>query len=445
MSNAALDYTEKDSDQLADSEVARILATLQSASFRPSTTHNLKTDKAFRPRSLMEIAAEAQKKAQQEADQKAQQQAQQQREKVAQQQAQQQAVQPPADDVPDHDTSSREAGDEAVLEQPLQTSGDPGLSPVAEMPAAANAPSAQPTDVPVSAAVEQPDSPAVSAPAAQPAEQNADGPPAIDTTSNAVSPDAVLDDHVDMTDDVTADVTADVTKAAAFETAEAAFERGRAAGIDEGRQAATAEITAAAKADAAAKLAAAINVFEDMATGLRSVSAVERGALDATIRAAILRLAADRAGLAIDSAPDAFFARIDKMVGAIEATMATAKIKINPDDLAAISPHLAQQAIDKSAFIADPGLARGDVMVSVNGIEMRDIAADRIDTGEALVETTSLPDAGPETDGTMADLTSDAGDASDSGEVDNRDAAEHAEHAEHADHPGQNTDDEPAT
>ncbi|MEK9718644.1 MAG: FliH/SctL family protein, partial [Candidatus Puniceispirillum sp.] len=262
--------------------------------------------------------------------------------------------------------------------------------------------------------------------------------PVNDTTPNAMAPDAVRDDHADMTDDV----MADVTKAAAFETAEAAFERGRAAGIDEGRQAATAEITAAAKADAAAKLAAAIKVFEDMATGLRSVSAVERGALDATIRAAILRLAADRAGLAIDSAPDAFFARIDKMVGAIEATMATAKIKINPDDLAAISPHLAQQAIDKSAFIADPGLARGDVMVSVNGIEMRDIAADRIDTGEALVETTSLPDAGPETDGTMADLTSDAGDASDSGEVDNRDAADHAEHA---DHPGQNTDDEPAT
>lgn len=440
MSNAALDYTEKDSDQLADSEVARILATLQSASFRPSTTHNLKTDKAFRPRSLMEIAAEAQKKAQQ--------QAQQQREKAAQQQA----VQPAADDVPAHDTPSREAGAETMSEDPLQTSGDTGPSPVTGTSAAAvaltrstaEAPPAQPTDVPVSAAVEQPDNPAVSSPAAQLAEQNTDALPVNDTTPNAMAPDAVRDDHADMTDDV----MADVTKAAAFETAEAAFERGRAAGIDEGRQAATAEITAAAKADAAAKLAAAIKVFEDMATGLRSVSAVERGALDATIRAAILRLAADRAGLAIDSAPDAFFARIDKMVGAIEATMATAKIKINPDDLAAISPHLAQQAIDKSAFIADPGLARGDVMVSVNGIEMRDIAADRIDTGEALAETTSLPDAGPEADGTMADLTSDAGDASDSGEVDNRDAADHADHAdhaEHADHPGQNTDDEPAT
>ena len=81
MSNAALNYSDNDSEQLADSEVARLLATLQSASFRPSTTHNLKTDKAFRPRSLMEIAAEAQRKAQKEADQKAQHQAQQQLEK----------------------------------------------------------------------------------------------------------------------------------------------------------------------------------------------------------------------------------------------------------------------------------------------------------------------------------------------------------------------------
>jgi hypothetical protein len=161
-----------------------------------------------------------------------------------------------------------------------------------------------------------------------------------------------------------------------------------------------------------------------------------------------LRLAADRAGLAIDSAPDAFFARIDKMVGAIEATMATAKIKINPNDLAAISPHLVQQTIDKAAFIADPGLARGDVIVSVSGIEMRDIAADRIDTGEALAETASPADTAPETDGAMADLTSDAGDASASGDIDNSGAADHAEqagHAEQADHPGQNTDDEPAT
>jgi hypothetical protein len=45
---------------LADSEVARLLSVLQNAEFKRSDTRNVKKDDSFKPRTLMEIASEAQ-------------------------------------------------------------------------------------------------------------------------------------------------------------------------------------------------------------------------------------------------------------------------------------------------------------------------------------------------------------------------------------------------
>jgi hypothetical protein len=53
---------EEQSGHLADSEVARLLTVLQNAEFKRSETRNITKDHSFQPRSLMEIAIEAQQR-----------------------------------------------------------------------------------------------------------------------------------------------------------------------------------------------------------------------------------------------------------------------------------------------------------------------------------------------------------------------------------------------
>ena len=58
-------------DGLADAEIARLLKSVQAAQFKKSESLVPETDDAFKPRSLVEIAFEAEKKRQEEAAQKA--------------------------------------------------------------------------------------------------------------------------------------------------------------------------------------------------------------------------------------------------------------------------------------------------------------------------------------------------------------------------------------
>jgi hypothetical protein len=53
---------EEQGGHLAESEVARLLAVLQNAEFKRSETRNITKDHSFKPRSLMEIAIEAQQR-----------------------------------------------------------------------------------------------------------------------------------------------------------------------------------------------------------------------------------------------------------------------------------------------------------------------------------------------------------------------------------------------
>ena len=53
---------EERSGHLAENEVARLLSVLQNAEFKRSETRNITKDDSFKPRSLMEIAVEAQQR-----------------------------------------------------------------------------------------------------------------------------------------------------------------------------------------------------------------------------------------------------------------------------------------------------------------------------------------------------------------------------------------------
>ncbi len=62
MIRAVIDNAEEHSGHLAEGEVARLISVLQKAEFKRSEARNFKKDQTFKPRSLMEIAVESQRR-----------------------------------------------------------------------------------------------------------------------------------------------------------------------------------------------------------------------------------------------------------------------------------------------------------------------------------------------------------------------------------------------
>ena len=159
-----------------------------------------------------------------------------------------------------------------------------------------------------------------------------------------------------------------------FETANEAFERGKAEGIIEGREAAIVEIKAAAELDARAELASKVSAFEEALAALTKPQAMQVEALTKSIHATILRLASERAGSQIDDMPEAFANRIDALTNSIGKKMNEGQVQLNLDDYALMKPFFAESAFD---FVANPDLKRGDAVLRFDGVELRDIAENR--------------------------------------------------------------------
>ena len=163
----------------------------------------------------------------------------------------------------------------------------------------------------------------------------------------------------------------------------AEYERGVAAGKEAGHKAGHAEGHAAGltegQAKAAGELEATIQKFEQAAQALSQSNAVDLTRLEASLHDAVARLAADRAGVAIDAMPEGLAGRIEAMVAKIVASTEHPVISLNPEDLAVIAP-LAEQreALKAYHFEADANLARGDICVSANGISVADTISGRM-------------------------------------------------------------------
>ena len=108
---------------------------------------------------------------------------------------------------------------------------------------------------------------------------------------------------------------------------------------------------------------------------LAKPQALQAEDLSRSIHAAILKLASQRAGQQIDEMPKNFLARIEALVTSIGQKMAAGKIHINADDYKVMLPYLADAHFD---FVAEPSLARGDIILKFAGVELHDIAESRL-------------------------------------------------------------------
>ena len=121
------------------------------------------------------------------------------------------------------------------------------------------------------------------------------------------------------------------------------------------------------------------NTFDALITSLTKMSFAETKELEIDIQAAILSLASERAGVAIQDMPENFLARIEYLMSRVGNSVDSPVIKLNKDDLIHITKAKEQsETLSKMRFIEESSLNHGDISISLAGIEIEDILENRI-------------------------------------------------------------------
>ena len=118
-----------------------------------------------------------------------------------------------------------------------------------------------------------------------------------------------------------------------------------------------------------------------MLDSLARPKAMQVEALSSSINATILKLASERAGIQIDELPEAFSDRINALVTGIAQELAEGKVHLNEDDYATMKPYLTNLGFQ---VVANANLMRGDVTIEFDGVEVHDVAANRMASYSAL-------------------------------------------------------------
>ena len=185
-----------------------------------------------------------------------------------------------------------------------------------------------------------------------------------------------------------------------FETVNEAFERGKTVGVSEGRLAAIAETKEGAMADAKAELANIVDTFKNVLESLARPKSIQVEALSSSINATILKLASQRAGMQIDELPSAFFDRINALATGTAQQLAQGKIHLNEDDYATMKPHLVNLGHE---VVVNSSLMRGDVTIQFDGVEVHDVAANRMASYSAVDSNGTTDDIAATADTATAD------------------------------------------
>ena len=340
MINLVVHEEEEQTGHLAESEVAHLLSTLQNAEFTRSETRNLQKDKSFKPRSLIEIASAAQER---------------------------KTEVNLAGAVADQASDMTDLADELPATVVQKTSknlsnNDPDVSTSENL--SPDQPTLESTVFPLTAN--------------KIVDEESNNNKVSETT---LASEAQISDLQSTSDHSREELAAAGDEqngqiSVGFETANEAFERGKAEGVIEGREAAIVEIKAAAELEARAELADKVSAFEEGLAALTKPQALQVETLAKSIQATILRLASERAGSQINDMPEAFVNRIDALTCSVGKKINEGQVQLNSDDYALMVPFFANTTFD---FVANPDLKRGDIVLRFDGIELRDVAEKRTD------------------------------------------------------------------
>lgn len=155
------------------------------------------------------------------------------------------------------------------------------------------------------------------------------------------------------------------------------YAEGLAAGLEQGRAEGRAEALAEFDTDADAEIGPARDAFVAAVRKLALIDPQDTRDLAQALTAAVRKMAQARAGQAIDDLPAAFLTRIETLAERVSQGLRSVSLRLNPDDLAAITPHLPQSdALAGATITADARLGRGDIDLRAEGIRLTDILSD---------------------------------------------------------------------
>ena len=136
---------------------------------------------------------------------------------------------------------------------------------------------------------------------------------------------------------------------------------------------------AAAKQELEATLGEAITSFHATAIALGKDDNIDLTQLDQAMTGAIIHLASERAGMAIDENPQGFASRIETMVSRIRNRVDAPIIRLHPQDAEIIQSHLEERLAPRGfKLTADESLKRGDARVDVGSIGVMDLIDDQV-------------------------------------------------------------------
>ena len=321
-------------DGLADAEISRLLKSVQAAQFKKSESLVPETDDAFKPRSLVEIAFEAEKKRQEEAAQKAAQKAA--IEKAAQEAAEQAMAEASSQDgVAGQDGGIGQDGDigqdsgagQGLGENPNQTDAQ-SLSDTASL-AGGNTTFAD-----------------------QLQQEQAQEVAAEEARLQREAEDKALRAIAD----------------------EEGYKRGFEAGLEAARSAEPTEEEKAITAMREQERQDVIARLEAVIAQAASADAVDVSALAPALEQAVLKLASERAGLAIAENPEGVVQRIEALIEKVKSGANAITITLNPDDLAAVQAWRgAQNTHPNWDWRGDADFASGDIRLKLDGITVTDL------------------------------------------------------------------------
>ena len=402
MISAVIQDNEESVGPLADGEVARLLTALHNAEFTRSDKHDLAKNSRFKQRSLIEIAAEAKKRKDAiETDEQnldpgincdnteVENFSDAQSASSAQENLRALKINQSVPDQTIRDITSNQKIDEETPEEVLGVRGlttkSTSISETDEPELGIRGLTTSSTSI---SETDEPE-PGIRGLTSIP-HGDIDGPAQVQAPGELTSSPSGLDEQ---------------TAKNSFETVNEAFERGKGEGIAEGRLAAIAETKESALADAKAEVAHILDTFRDVLDSLARPKAIQVEALSTSINATILKLASQRAGMQIDELPEAFSDRINALVNGIAQELAEGKVHLNEDDYATMKPYLADLGYE---VVVNPNLMRGDVTMQFDGVDVHDVAANRMashsakdsdnspdDTPDSTVNTAADNDAGP--------------------------------------------------
>jgi len=123
----------------------------------------------------------------------------------------------------------------------------------------------------------------------------------------------------------------------------------------------------------------AVAAFTSATEALSKDENFDLSQLSPAISRAIMELASERAGIAIDEHPDAFAARIESMVKRIRNRVDEPYIRLHPEDAKIIGDTLGENLSPRKIhIIADENLKRGDARIDVGSIGVMDLISSRI-------------------------------------------------------------------